>query len=296
MANARWSASRFNCYKGCKVNYLNTYIRELVVLGKESELQTKGLSFHEIAELMDSKKTLKQITKIAEKVLKEYSFDQEKYPVIKAIPKFYMFWQEYVKKWEEQGFKIFKEQWEYSSLEKKSIVGALDLLLINEETKEAIIIDYKSGGTAKISGYEGQLLLYAYMIKNRLKTKYDKIKMYVFFPLAGLKDEDGTEETSHKLMLKSLKEFIFSEDDVKNILEEFKGIIKSSDEEDWENLDLEKNSNMSFACSWCAFAGHPVYCPTSNKAGVLFPRKAKVITKEEAKKLQEEKKDKAQSK
>jgi len=284
MANQRWSASRFSCWESCRTKYKLCYIDELVVTGKEIAVQEKGLAFHQIAELMNSQMTLEELTKKAKEILNDTTFDQEKYPVIKAIPRFYMWWQEYVTKWEQEGYVVTKEAWEYSALEKKSIVGAIDVLLINETTKEAIIVDFKTGSTAKIAGYEDQLMLYAYMIKNRLKTKYNKIKTYLFFPLAGLKDEDlENPESTRKLMLKTFKQLIFTEDQVKEMLEHHKDIIQSSLKENWEQFDLEKNANMSYGCSWCDFLGHPTYCPASYKANFRFSRKCKVMTKEQLK-------------
>jgi len=287
MANPRYSASRFGCFDSCKLKYKWVYVDEFVAVGKQAELATKGLAFHEIAEAMDSSKSIDDLNDIAKGILEGMEFDQEKYPVIKAIPRFFLWWQEYIRKWESEGFVLEKESWQYSALEGKSIVGAIDVLLINESTKEVIIIDFKTGSTAKVAGYENQLLLYAYMMKNKLKTKYDKIKTYLFFPLAGLKDEDvDNPDSVKKMMLKTFKEMIFSEDDVKDVLNNFKKIIKESDTTDWENLDLVQNSNMSFACSWCDFCGHPEYCPVTYKSGMRFPRKAKIMTKAELKELQ----------
>jgi len=288
--NPRWSASRFGAYNSCRTKYLLTYIWQLVVIGKDIDVQEKGLAFHQIAEFMDSTKTLEDLKNHAATILEGYDFDQEKYPVIKAIPRFYLFWNEIIKPYEEQGFTVTKESWEYSAINKKSVVGAMDLLLINEVTKEAVIIDFKTGSTAKINGYENQLMLYAYMIKNKLKTKYDKIKTYAFFPMAGLKDEDVDDiESTRKFMLKTFKQLIFTEDQVKDMISEYTSLIKASENEDWDNLDLEQNASMAYHCNWCSFAGHPDYCPTTYKAGVRFARSNKIMTKEQLDILKKEK-------
>jgi len=287
MANPRYSASRFGCFSSCLTKYKLVYIDELVVTGKEIAVQAKGLAFHHIAEFMDSTKTLEELTAKAKEILEGETFDQEKYPVIKAIPRFYMWWHEYITKWEAEGFTLAKEQWEYSAIDKKSIVGAMDIQLVNEATKEAIIIDFKTGATAKIDGYENQLMLYAYMMKNKLKTKYNKIRTYAFFPMAALKDEDiDNPESTRKYMLKAFKQLIFTEDQVKDMLDHFKIVIKKTDEEDWSNLDLLKNATMSYSCSWCDFCGHPKLCPATYQAGFKFPRKCKVMTKAELKELE----------
>jgi len=288
MANPRWSASRFGTYTGCKNKYNIVYQKELVVVGKENSLAAKGLSFHEIAEFMDSTKTLKQLTSFAKKHLKDVTFDQEKYPVIKTIPRFYLWWQEYIKKFEEQGFELFRENWEYGKIDESPIVGAVDVLLINRKTKEVKIIDYKTASQAKIAGYENQLILYAYLLSKRLKIKEEditkKIETYVFFPMAGLKDEEATDtEIAQKMMMKSMKQLVYSLDDVDNTLAEFRGIIKESESIDWEKSNPKDNATMSFACSFCDICGHQVLCPLSYEAKLRFPRKAKIYLKSDKK-------------
>jgi len=291
MANHRYSASRFGTYSSCLTKYKLTYIDELVVTGRESDLQEKGLAFHEIAEQMDSKKTIKKLNKLAESILEEKNIDQEKYPVAKAIPRFYMWWHEYIKKWESEGYVLFKENWEYNSLSGKALCGAIDMLLVKEDTKDVVIIDFKTGSKANIAGYENQLLLYVYMVGKRLKIKdkdlANKIKTYLFFPLAGIKEEDiDNPESTKKFMNKSFKQLIFTPEDVDNVIKQFTDIVIKSEETNWEELDLEKNATMSFGCSWCPFLGHPTYCPASYKNGFKFPRKAKIMTKTEFKELQ----------
>jgi hypothetical protein len=286
--NPKWSASRFGTWLGCKQKYKLNYIDELVVVGRDAEVTTKGLSFHQIAENMDSSKTEADLYKMAQEVLGTFDFDKEKYPVIKAIPRFYMWWQEYIKKYEDQGYTLYRENWENSKIDDQPLVGAIDVLLINEKTNDVRIYDYKTGSTAKISGYENQLLLYVYMIAKRLGiTDYSKIQTYLFFPLAGLKDEDNDDpkKTTEKMMLKTMKQLVFSEQDVKDVITNFEGIIKETGKIDWKNFDPVQNATMSFACSFCGFVGHPKHCPLSYQSNCRFPRKATVMTKEESKKL-----------
>ena len=280
--NPRWSASRFGSFTSCKTKYFLNYIASMVVEGRASELAVKGIAFHEIAEFMDSSKSLAGLTEHAKKLLVDFDFDQEKYPVIKSIPRFYMWWQEYIVPLEKKGFKVHKEQWENSSLDDAPVVGAVDLLLINEATKEAYIIDYKTSAHPRIAGYENQLLLYAYMIKNKLNTTFDKIKTYLFFPLANLKEEDiSNEESIRTNMLKTYKELKFTENQVLDVVDNFVQIIRKSNSEKWAEFDLDKNASMGFYCSFCDFLGHPKYCPATYANGFKFPRKAKVLTKEE---------------
>ena len=155
-------------------------------------------------------------------------------------------------------------------------------MLINEATKEAYIIDYKTSAHPRIAGYENQLLLYAYMIKNKLNTTFDKIKTYLFFPLANLKEEDiSNEESIRTNMLKTYNELKFTENQVLDVVDNFVQIIRKSNSEKWAEFDLDKNASMGFYCSFCDFLGHPKYCPATYANGFKFPRKAKVLTKEE---------------
>jgi hypothetical protein len=282
--NNRWSYSRFSTYSSCKNKYFLTYIKELIVIGKESELADKGLSFHEIAEQMNSQISYEDLIEIAKKDLAGRAFDQEKYPVLKAIPRLYQYWQEFIILYEQTGFKLYKENWERGIIGGKNIVGALDTLLINEETKEVRIYDFKTGKTANTSGYKNQLLLYAYLIGKRLGiTDFaSKIKLFVFFPLAGLLDEETTDETVAKKMAnKMMKQIVYSNEDVQENILNFEIIIAEDAKTDWENQDPMKTAQMSYACSWCNFAGSKQHCPVSYMSGCRFPRSAKIMTKEE---------------
>jgi hypothetical protein len=268
-----------------------TYEDQLVVIGREAELATKGLSFHQIAEAMDSSKTEQNLYDLAKKILDEADFDQEKYPVIKSIPRFYKWWQTYIKANEDKGYTLHKENWENTKIGDKPIVGAIDCLLISKDRKSAIIIDYKTAATAKADSYKSQLLLYSWMVANRLKIKdYTQIKCYVFFPLAGLKEEDNSnpKKTTEIMMQKTMQQILFTNDDVERVVTEFKQIIKDTETVDWKNWDPAKNSTMSFSCSFCSFLGHKEYCPESYNKSFRFPRKAKVYTKQQLKKMEKE--------
>jgi hypothetical protein len=291
--NNRWSASRFSCFTGCKQKYYLTYIRELVVIGREAEVATKGLSFHQIAEEMDSSKSEQDLFTIAEKILDEANFDKEKYPVIKSIPRFYLWWQTYIKPYEDKGWTLSKENWENGKIDESPLVGAIDVLLISPDKKEAIIIDYKTAATAKADGYKQQLLLYTYMIAKRLKIKdYTKIKCYVFFPLSGLKEEnnDDPKKTTEIMMQKTMKQILFTSEDVDATISEFKQIVDASSKTDWDHWDSTTGSTLSYSCSFCAFLGNKECCPESYNHSFRFPRRAKVLTKLEAKALNDENK------
>jgi Pyruvate/2-oxoacid:ferredoxin oxidoreductase delta subunit len=289
--NNRWSASRFGCWSSCKQKYKFVYEDEKVVVGRDSELAVKGLSFHQIAEAMDSTKTEANLYEYAKKILDEADFDQEKYPVIKSIPRFYLWWQTYIKPYEEQGYTLYKENWENSKLDESPMVGAIYALLVSKDKKSAIIIDYKTAATAKVDGYKSQLLLYVWMIAKRLKIKdYTNIKCYVFFPLAALKEEknDDPKKTTEIMMQKTMKQILFTNEDVEENINGFRSIIEETKQVDWNNWDPIANSQMSYQCSFCQILGHKEYCPESYSKSFRFPRKAKVYTKAELKALEKE--------
>ena len=281
--NPRWSSSRFSTYQGCMTKYYIQYIRQLVVEGRDSDLAQKGLAFHQIAEQMDSSKSIDDLLNIAKRITGEMEIDEEKYPVVKAIPRFYAWWMEYIQPLENAGYTLTKEHWENSKILGKPLTGAMDLLLINETTKDVIIIDFKTGSQAKIAGYENQLMLYATMIGRKLDLKTpdipSKIKTYLYFPLAGLKG--ASDEKIAKDAGKIYKQLIYSEDDLIKLITDYEKIVVDSETKDWDNFEYgsEENCQLSFSCSWCGVCGHPRFCKASYNAGLKFPRKAKIYVK-----------------
>lgn len=134
--NAKYSASRFGTFNNCLLKYKLTYIDELVVEGREYSVQKKGLVFHKIAEETQIGESFDEVYKRAEKTINEAEFSEEeleKYPVIKAIPSFYFWWQKYVEENVKNGFELFKEQWENGTLNGAPLTGALDVLQIKRE-------------------------------------------------------------------------------------------------------------------------------------------------------------------
>ena len=292
--NPKYSASRFGCYKGCLLKYKLSYIDELTDNGtRPFDLQTKGLVFHEIAEHTEVGESFESIMERAKKVIDSHEYDKEKYPIEKAIPRFYYFWKNYVEKYVNEGYKLYKEEWKNDTISGEPLCGAIDLLLVNKnhlacnDSKPAVIIyDYKSGSSAKIGDYSDQLTLYAYMMARELKISLvdipKKIKSYLFFPLAGLaKADDSTEEKMIKNTLKNLLEYKFSLDEFKTTINSFEIIVEDSKTRDWSKIDPIKDSKVEFSCGFCAFSGHPKYCPVTYNAGLTFPHSAKIKTKQE---------------
>jgi hypothetical protein len=289
MPNPRWSYSRLSTFSSCRNKYNLVYQKELVVIGKEIAVQDKGLSLHQIAEQMNSSLSFENLIEIAKKDLEGRSFDQEKFPILKSIPRLYEWWQEFIVPFEQKGFKLEKEHWENGTLLDKKIVGALDTLLINEITKDIRIYDFKTAKTPNISTYQKQLILYAYLIGTRLGIKNisEKVKLFVFFPLANVLDEETTDkEIAKKQAMKMMKQIIYTNEDITNIVSEFEEIIKEDTTINWEIADPINDAQLSFSCSWCDFAGNKQYCPLSYNSGLRFPRKAKVITKAEKEALE----------
>lgn len=292
--NPKYSASRFSAYKSCKLKYKLSYIDELVVENREFSVQKKGLVFHEIAENMQIGDTYETLKERAEKMIAESGMSEEeltKYPLMKALPGFYFWWQTYIEENVKNGFQILKEHWESGQLADAPLTGALDVLLINEETKQFRILDYKTGSIAKLDdGYKAQLLLYVYMLAEKYSIPHDEIKdrfkCYLYYPLAGLKSLDADDEAKvQKQTLKNTLEYMFTLDEYDDAIKEFESIIRDTETRDWNELDPATEAEMSFSCSFCGFCGHPRYCPLTNSNGMTFPHSAKVMTKEEQKAL-----------
>jgi hypothetical protein len=261
-----------------------SYRQELSVIGREVAVQDKGLSIHQIAEQMNSSLSYEELLKIAQKDLEGRNFDQEKFPVIKVIPRLYEWWQEFIVPYEKKGFKLFKESWERGTIAEKPVVGALDTCLINESTKEVRIYDFKTPKTPNVSNYQKQLLLYANLIGERLgiANKSEKIKLFIFFPLADMKDDEFSDrEIAKKQAMKMMKQIVYTDEDINNVISEFENIIKEDLSLEWDKLSPKDLAQLSFSCSWCDFLGHREYCPLSYESSYRFPRKAKVLTKAE---------------
>lgn len=295
--NPKYSASRIGTYHSCLQKYKLSYVDELVVLGREYDVQEKGLVFHKIAEETQPGESLESVTERALKAIETANFDKEKYPLEKAIPVFYYWWQEYVEKYLAQGFEIFKEEWKNAEIDGTPLCGAIDVLMVNKETKEVRIYDYKTGSKAHLDGYENQLMLYTWMMAKELgipdEELTQKIKCYLFYPIAGVKTFDVSDEKKiEKYALKNTLQLSYTVNDIHSFIDSLKDIIRDTNERDWQNLDPIVNSEIGFSCSFCAFCGHPTYCPATYKADLRFPRSARVVTKEEAKKIAEAEKEK----
>lgn len=294
MSNPNYSASRFGTFDQCLLKYKYTYIDDLVVVGREFAVQKKGTIFHKIAEETQIGESYESVYKRAEALVnKEMTSEEiEKYPVMKAIPGFYFWWQTYVEPYVKDGYKLYKEQWEKGTIAGAPLVGALDVCLVNEEKKLFRIYDYKSGSAAKISdGYANQLLLYVYMLSKKFDIPDSEISerfsCYLYYPLtSAIRDIDVNDTKKiQQLTLKNTLQYKFSVDEYEKTLKKFEQIVKDTQSKDWSKLDMIKDGNMGYGCSYCQFCGHPRFCALTNKAGMTFPHSAKIMTKAEAKAL-----------
>lgn len=294
MSNPNYSASRFGTFGQCLLKYKYTYIDDLVVFGREFAVQKKGTVFHKIAEDTQIGESYESVYKRAEELVsKEMTPEEtERYPVMKAIPGFYFWWQTYVEPYVKDGYKLYKEQWEKGTIDGAPLVGALDVCLVNEDKKQFRVYDYKSGSAAKLSdSYRNQLLLYVYMLSKKYDIPdneiNDRFECYLYYPLTNdIRSIDVNDiERIKQLTLKSTLRCVFTLDEYKETIKKFESIVEETKSKDWSKLDMVKDGSMSYGCSYCPFCGHPRYCQLTNKAGMTFPHSAKVMTKAEAKAL-----------
>jgi hypothetical protein len=118
---------------------------------------------------------------------------------------------------------------------------------------EYIILDYKTGKTAKSSTYKDQMMLYALAIGQEkgltLEEVTQKVKIYLFFPFAPGKWD------------RVLLDVLFTVEDLED-LEERKTCVMEEVEGRWEPAPT-----LSFMCTFCSFRGLNDYCPVSVAAG-----------------------------
>jgi hypothetical protein len=298
MSNPRWSYSRFGTLDMCPISYKNKYEKEFVVVGKGNELATKGLSFHEIAEWMDSTKDLDELYAYAQAKLELMKIDQEKYPVLKSIPRFYAWWQDYVKIFENKGFILEREKWMNFKLPgvDAPVVGAMDVVLINPKTKFVRIYDYKTAKSANADSYKKQLLLYSYAIGKSLNMNFEemqrKISCYVFFPMFNVKDEESEDASKClKNMLKAMKEIVVTAEDISSTIDDLCAKYKKACDTDWDSV-TDADGTPGFYCSFCDFLAAPTLpdigftgCKCTREQGFLWKRSWKIMTKAEMKAL-----------
>ena len=215
-----------------------------------NELANKGLAAHETFEAYKTGMPKEELYKVLNENIKKYNVNTDVYSYDSAMEKFFAFWEYFIAPKEKAGWKVSQEGWINGVLDGEHFVGALDLMISDENHIE--IFDYKTSKTAKADNYKNQMILYAYLEgKQRnwsLKEIADKVTVRLFFPLI----EDLEKKTVEQNMLRGVKELSFTENDIKDVIENYfeKNIstIKS--------IDFSKvKGNITHACSWCPYCG-----------------------------------------
>src|SRR5574344_2529939 len=87
---SKWASSRVGCYVSCPLKYKLNYLEKWQPdqLPPTSELQTKGLAFHETAEQYEEGMSREAIFKVLDEKIAKYNVNLEKYPMKPAIEKF----------------------------------------------------------------------------------------------------------------------------------------------------------------------------------------------------------------
>ena len=299
MANPRWSSSRLSSIGQCSTAYINTYINELVMVGgKTADVLDKGTAAHEICEWYDSTKTEDELRAEVDRVVALHNYDKDKYDLKLMVPRFMAFWNQFVRPKEADGYKVIKEGWKNFRIGNTGPwVGALDLVV--RKGDDVHIIDYKSGGSAKLDkGYLKQLMIYALAFGHENKWTVEQmaanIKVYLFFPIAGLKEEEQTDPlVAEKQAMKNLKSSSLDAQDLEDLVREIEVEVLRDGVTDWSKK-TGMDGSMGFWCSWCPYKGsvrsqsdHPGFIPCELTYNEDFrsSRGVKFIPKEEAKRL-----------
>ena len=279
---SRWSSSRVSCYVSCPLKYKLNYIEKWAPdqPPPTSELQTKGLAFHETVEQYEEVMSKEDIFKVLDEKIEKYKVDTVKYPLKPAIEKFLIFWSTLVSPKLKDGWKVDKEYWTEGAINRRPFCGALDLYLHSDN--EIVIVDYKTGKNGVAASYKNQQILYAILEGQKRgwtnKQIAEKTKIFLFFPLMA----DLESKTAEQNMLRSLKELKFEESDVNEVLQYYQTNLQKISVEDFDNA----KGNLSHECSWCQYCGAKpnkdgfIGCVQSVKAGFEMPPEINFIKKE----------------
>lgn len=254
-----WSASRIGCFAECTLKYRLNYVEGWKSNAPvNTQLADKGSAFHEAAEKYHTGMSKEEFVKILNDYIERYHVnttdpDKEYYFCYdNAIEKFIIFWDMFVSPKEKEGWKVLKETKVNNEIKGEKFTGAIDLCL--ESDNEIIIYDYKSGKTINTNSYKTQQLLYAYL--KGLERGWDiaetskRIKCFIFGPLI----EDLKTKTMEQNTLRSLKEIEYTEDEMRDIIENF--YIKNIDAIHTMNWARASGKKEDFhACRWCPYLG-----------------------------------------
>ena len=130
----KWSYSRISTFDACMLKYYYRYVRPFDPNQEaNTEAAHKGSCFHEMAEQMESGKTMEEMQQILEDKILEHKVDRTKYSEDEAFRRFMLFWPEYVTKKEAEGYVTRKEFTFKSNIDNHLYTGNLDLSLYDIE-------------------------------------------------------------------------------------------------------------------------------------------------------------------
>lgn len=274
-----WSASRIGCFATCPLKYKLNYVEKWKSSAPvNTQLADKGSAFHETAEKFHTGMEKEEFQKILNENIEKYHVnvtDPEKefyYDYGPATEKFLLFWKEFVEPKEKEGYKVEQETQVKGNISGEDFIGYLDLCLDNGDN--VIVIDYKSGKSVVASTYKDQQLLYAYL-KGKEKgweipEIAQKIKCYIFAPML----EDLKTKTIEQNMLRGIKEIVYTEGDLKDVIENY--YIKNIEDIHTMNWARAK-ANIAFSCKWCQYLGSVPNdkgfsgCPKTHAQGFMTP-------------------------
>jgi hypothetical protein len=277
-----FSYSRVSTFNTCKLKYKFQYYQEIKAEGVDRKLADKGNAIHLAFEKYVKGDTVEKIMQYVDENIAKYKLNKEDYNYQEAVERFIEFQQSFMEPKIESGFKVYKEMWARSTFCSQPFIGALDTVLISNE--EIIIVDFKSAKSAKTDSYQTQLLIYAYLLGKDRNWSYEeitnKIKVYVFFPLADI-GKRASLLPVHDRMTSVLKQIVYNEITLQNTIQTLEKDIEKILAIDWNSIN-ENDAEMSYVCQFCDFRGaipdpkiNFIGCPLTYAAGIRQSRKTK---------------------
>ena len=260
VAAPKWSYSRISTFDTCLLKYYYRYVNPFDPNQEaNTEAAHKGSCFHEMAEQMESGKSLEAMQEVLEAKIVEHNVDRTKYSEDEAFRRFMLFWPEYVTKKEAEGYVTRKEFTFKSNIDNHLYTGNLDLSLYKYKPdgslEHAIIFDYKSPKSSSAASYKKQIVLYAYMVGQTQgwdsQQIYDNIDCFIFFPFSDQKHDNDYDN-----MLASVKRVNYKPEDVDEVIKHNISIVREADSLPWDTCDIPNlGSYTKFGCDYCPYLG-----------------------------------------
>jgi len=278
MKKEKFSYTRVSCFQTCKWQYYLKYVKKYKVdRNDNTKLAAKGVAFHEVAEKYSPEFSIDQLTEMMEERAAALFVDPKEYDYREAASRLKWFMDEFAGK---SGLSMKREHWVNGTFAGEPVCGALDVMLSGPD--EVKIVDFKSGKSAGTDSYRDQLALYAALIGQEMRWNYEetakKVRCYIFFPLAEIKNKSLNGE---ERAMEALKEIFFTEEQLVGSIAKFESTIEAIKATDWTKIK-SNSAEISFVCSFCQFAGLPeslnkdCFCSTTYNQGVKAPRSVKV--------------------